>query len=103
MAAAELEPGVPARRGTEFLAGLPVGAQLVVGRAFLGIPEYLVGLADFLEALFGIRLVTDIRVILARQFLVGALDLILGGILRDPHDLVVVFVLHRMFRGLLST
>jgi hypothetical protein len=65
-----------ARRRPEFLPGLPVRAEPVVRAALLGILQDLVGLADFLEAGLGVGLLADVRVVLARQLAVGALDLV---------------------------
>src|SRR5690606_33557191 len=42
-AAAEFEARIPVRRRLEVLAGLPVGAQLVIGGAFFRVLQYLVG------------------------------------------------------------
>src|SRR5438552_2575125 len=54
---------------------LPIGPDRVVPLALLGIAEDLVGLIDLLEALLGLRLLVDVRVVLARQLPVGLLDL----------------------------
>ena len=78
-AATEFKAGVPVRRWIEVLAGLPVRAQLVVGRAFFRVLEYLVGLADFLEACLGVCLLADIGMVFARQLAIGTLDFILAG------------------------
>ena len=54
-AVAKLETLIPVRRGPEVLTRLPLGAELIVGSPFLGILQYLVGLADFLESILGLR------------------------------------------------
>src|SRR5690606_4342679 len=66
-AARRLEPCVPVRRRLEILPSAPVGAQPIVGRAFLRVLEHLVGFADLLETLFGLRLLADVRMVFARQ------------------------------------
>ena len=78
----------------KLLTGLPVGAELIVGRAFFRVLQHLVGFAQFLEFRFGIRFLADIRVILARQLAVGALDFILGGVAFHPQYFVVIFEIH---------
>ena len=92
--AGKLETGIPVRRRTEILAGFPVAAELVVGRAFFEILQYGIGLAQLLEADFSIRIFADIGMIFARQRAVGALDFILAGVARHAHDLVVVLEFH---------
>ena len=48
-------------------------------------------LRDLLEALLGLLVArVAVRVVLARQLAVGLLDLLVGGVLADPEDLVVV-------------
>ena len=94
-ATGKLEPGIPTRWRPEILAGAPVLAQLVVGRALFRVPEHLVGLTELLEAALGIRLFADIRVIFARQLAVGALDLVLRRFAGHAHHRIVVFVVHR--------
>ncbi len=61
----------------EFLPGAPVCPETVVSRALLRIPEHLIGLADPLEFLLRVRLVADIRMIIAGKLSIGALDLVL--------------------------
>ncbi len=48
-----LEAGIPARRRTKFLPRLEAGADLVIGRALFRILQYIMGLANFLEAGLG--------------------------------------------------
>ncbi len=51
-------------------------------------------LANLIEVCFGIGLLAHVRVILPGKLAIGALDLVLSGVARDPHDLEIVFVLH---------
>src|SRR5690606_12629214 len=92
--AAEMKMLLPVRRRPELLTSLPIRAERVVRGPLLGVAQDLVGLADLLEALLGVRLLADVRVILARKAAVGALDLVLRRVPGDAHDLVVVLVLH---------
>jgi len=70
------------------------GAKLVIGRPLFRILQHRVGFANILEALLGIRFLTDIRVVLAGEFAIRLLDLILGRVAGQPHDGVVVLELH---------
>ena len=72
LATVKLETLIPVRWRPEILAGLPVGAQLVVGGALFRIFEHLIGFSHLLESFFGIRLLADVRVVLSGQFAVGA-------------------------------
>src|SRR5690606_9027288 len=83
------------RRRVELLPG-PVTActQLVVGGALLRIAQGLVGLADGLELLLGVRLLAHVRVVLAGEPAVGRADLGLAGARLDPEDRVVILELH---------
>ena len=74
---------------------LPVGAELIILRPFLGIAEHFVGLVDQLEAVRSLGVFVDVRVILARQPAVGGLDLLLGRGARDAEGLVIVLELRR--------
>lgn len=62
----------------------------VVHRALLLIAEHLVGLADLFELLRGVRGVGDVRVVLHRELAIRLLDLILGGVLGDAQQTVVI-------------
>ena len=79
------------------LVGLPVGTELVVGLALLGVGEDLVGLADLLEALLGrgVALV-DVGMVLAGKATEGLLDVGLTGALVYAEGGVVVAILHRL-------
>jgi hypothetical protein len=94
-AAAKLETGVPVRRWAKVLPRPPLRAELIVGRALLGVLEHFVGLAQCLELRLGIRLLTHVRVILPGKLAVRSLNLVLRGIARDAHGLVVILILHQ--------
>src|SRR5690606_24959915 len=84
------------RRRPEVVAGtIAARLQLVVGGALLLVAQHLVGLVDRLEALLGAGFLADVRVVLARQPAVGALDLALAGRRFDAERLVIVLELHR--------
>ncbi|MPM37854.1 hypothetical protein SDC9_84473 [bioreactor metagenome] len=105
------EQVVDVRRGLPLAAVEPEAAPeqaalLVVLLALLGVRQDVVGLRDGLEPL---RLVgvarVGVGVVLARQLAEGLLDVVLGGVLRDAQDLVVVLlepVLRAHRRGLSS-
>lgn len=84
-------------RWTELLAAA-MATQVVVSVALLRITQRLVGLGDFLEALFRIFLFRDVGMELAGKATVGFLDVLVGGAALDAEGLVVVFVFHREFR-----
>src|SRR6266540_2460176 len=79
------------RVGRHLLAvepGLPEG---VVALPLLRVAEHAVGLGDLLEALLSVRVAgVEVRVVLARQLAVGALDLLGRGIAADAEHGVVV-------------
>jgi hypothetical protein len=89
-APAELKPW----RRLEVLSSLPLVAHLVVGGTLLRVFQDGVGLAQFLEAGFGIGGLADVRVILARQLAVGALDFILRCAARQVEGGVVILEFH---------
>src|ERR1700720_1087403 len=93
-AAGELEAAAPVRGRPELLAGFPVGAELVVRGALLGVLQHLVGLLHLLEARLRVRLLAHIGVVLARQPPVGVLDLIRARGSLHAQDLVVVTEFH---------
>ena len=84
---------LPIGRRTELLAGL-ARAERIVGRAFLGVAQHLVGFADLLEPRLGVLLFADVGVVLAREAAIRALDVVGRRIAGDAHDRVVVFVFH---------
>src|SRR5204862_7176507 len=90
---AAAEALVPVVRRAEVLPRA-MAAEAVVGRALVLVLQRLVGLGDLLEALLGVRLLGDVRVVLARELAVGLLDLVVRGPARDAERLVVVLVLH---------
>ena len=85
---------LPARRRAEFGPVAAVAAQLVIFGTFVGVFEDFVGLADLLEPGFGIRLLADVRMELARQPAVGLLDFFRRSLGRDTQHFVVVDELH---------
>ena len=89
----ELETLVPVRRGLEILTGLPIGAELVIGDAFFRVLENFVGLAGFLEFLFRVGFLVDVRVQFARKFAIGTLDLVLRRRPLQPQPSEVVSVM----------
>ena len=78
-------PPAPGRPGT---AGFPIGPQLVVLFALLGVAEHLVGLVDFLE--FFLRplfVLGHVGMVLAGQFAKGLADVVVAGGALTPRDL----------------
>jgi hypothetical protein len=93
-AATKFESGAPVRRWVKFFSRLPIGTQLIIGRAFFRVFEYRIGLAKFLELVFGARLFADVRMIFAGKLSVRTLDFVLGCRAFDAHDFVIVFIIH---------
>ena len=86
--------GAAAEAGVRVDPGMAV---LVVGRALLRVGEHLVGLLGLLELLFrrlGVITLVAVRVVLHGQLAVGLLDLVLGRVLGNAEDLVVVALRH---------
>jgi len=76
--------------------------ELVVGGAFLGVGEDVVGLLGFLELLQRLLVVRiAIRMVLHGQTLEGLLDFGLGGRAADTEDFIVVTLGHRSLSGCL--
>src|SRR3569832_1834656 len=94
-AAAELEARIPIGRRTEVLPGLPIAAELIVGRALLRVFQYLVGLADLFKPGLCVLLLAHVGVVFARELAITALDLVLRRIAGHAQDFVIVLV----FRG----
>jgi hypothetical protein len=91
---------VPARRWPHVVArarALRPGlrAHRVVGGALFGVAQHGVGLVDLGHALFGVRRLAHVRVVLARQLAVGLLDRVGAGRLGHAQDVVVVLEFHR--------
>src|SRR4029453_4900854 len=86
----KLEAGVPVGGWPEVFAGVVTAAQLIVRRAFLGIGEHGVSLVHVLHPRFGVSLLRNVRVILARELAEGLLDVLLLGIARHAERLVVI-------------
>ena len=88
-------PKPPGRRGAAHAAFERGMAELVVGRALLGVLQGLVGLVDLLEFLFG-RLVAGVAV--GVEFLgelaIGGLQVLLAGAARHAQCLVVIALGH---------
>src|SRR3569832_2115692 len=93
-AAAELEARIPIGRRTEVLPGLPIAAELIVGRALLRVFQYLVGLADLFEPGLGVLLLAHVGVVFARELAIAALDLVLRRIAGHAQDFEIVLVIH---------
>src|SRR5450631_1514742 len=94
MAARLAEPLLPIGRRTELLARSVVAAQLVVGRTLVRIPEDFVSLLNVFELRFGVLFLTDVRMVLACQFAIGALDLLRIGAARNTESFVIILELH---------
>ncbi len=73
----------------------PTGAEAVVTRTLLGVRQNLVRLAELLEALLGVAVGVQVRVVLARQLAVGAPDRVGVRVARNAQYLVVVRVAQR--------
>ena len=69
----------PIRRRPKLLSVAEIAAQLVVGGALVRIAQHLVGLLNLFEFVLGVLFLADVRVILTRQFAVGALNFIGAG------------------------
>ena len=87
-------PARPAGWWREVLPGLVVGPKLVVGGSFFRVFQNIVGLCQRLEAGLCIFFLADIRVVLAGQFAVRALDVFRPGAFFDAHRLVIVLEFH---------
>src|SRR5438045_4892225 len=74
---------------------LPLRADRVVSLSLVGIAEDLVGLVDLFELFLRVRLLVDVRVVLACELAVRLLDVLGRGVLRNAEGLVVVLVLDR--------
>jgi hypothetical protein len=70
-------------------------AEPVVPRAFLGVAEHGIRLGGFLEFFFGggVALIA-VRMMLEREFAIGALDVLVACAAGDAQNLVVVLLLH---------
>src|SRR5262249_16040339 len=84
----------PDRWRTE-IAAVRLAAQLVVGRALLRVFQRLPGLADFLEARLGARLLPDVARVVLRRAAIRFLDVVRGRAGFDAERGVIVGVLHR--------
>jgi hypothetical protein len=92
--AAGFKVRVPVGRRLKVLTLLPVGTEAVVGGALLRVFQHLVGFPQLLEALLRVARLADVGMVFARELPVGAFDLVLGGVARHAHHLVVVLEFH---------
>src|SRR5437870_4085665 len=88
----------------ERLGHLPALAVAVVLVALLGVAQHLVGAVDLLEALLGALIARIyVRMMLARQFAVGLLDLFLRSAPFESKHIVIVschqFLVSKILRG----
>ena len=80
-----MEPAGPAALGESGVA-IPI-----VGCAFLIVRQHIVGFAEFLEFLFGVRVVRIlVRMKFYRELAISAFDLIAGRVAIDAQDFVVI-------------
>jgi len=89
-------PGVAEASGSGPGAGVDAGvAELVVAFSFLGVGEDLVGLAELLEAAFGVGVAgVEVGVVLPCKATVGGSDVVVAGAAFDAEDLVIVALGH---------
>src|SRR5262249_44262895 len=85
---------LPSGRRTEILARLIAAAKLIVSRAFFRILERVVGFADFLELLLGVRFLRAAGMILMGELAVPLLDLVRRRCTLHTQYLVIVLVFH---------
>src|SRR5205085_1997344 len=78
----------------ELLPFATPAAELVVGRALLGILERLVGLGDLLEFLLALRILRDVGMVFLRELAIRLLDRIRARAALHPEDGVVILVFH---------
>ena len=88
-------PSLPVRRRPELVTGpVPAGAQLIVLTTPLRILQGFVCFIDRLDFFLGAGLLADIRMVLARQLAIGALDLRITGVRFHSECVVVILELH---------
>ena len=89
----------PVRGRLESFSGLVAAtAQVVVGGTLFDVTEHVVGFVDFLGFLGRVRVLADVRVVLAHELAVGFLDVFRGRAVFQPQSLVIVLVLHAHLR-----
>ena len=93
-AAAIFETVAGVRARPDFVTILETGAEGIECCPLFRVLENLIGLADFLEARFGVGFLVQVRMELARELAMGGLDLRLGRRSRNAHDGVIVLVFH---------
>src|SRR5271165_537206 len=84
----------PIRGRAKLLTGPVVASQLIIGRALLGIAQHLIGFLNLFEAVLGVLLLADVRMILASQLAIGALDLVRIGPTGHAESFVIILILH---------
>lgn len=89
--AIELETCIPVRRRSKFPPCLPIATELIISGALLWVLEDLICFAHFFKFRLSVGFFTHIGVELARQLAVSPLDLILGNVLRNTQDVVIIF------------
>jgi hypothetical protein len=75
-------------------------AMLVIGGAFLGVRQHLVGLFGLFELVFshfGAVTLIAVRVVLHRQFAIRLFDLFLRGVFGNTQSFVIVSFGHVLF------
>src|SRR5208283_4276559 len=79
-------------------AMLPVGAELVVFFALLGVADYLVDIVQFLELGLGLFVVgIDVGMEFARELAIRTLDLSLARLALNSEDFVVIAKFHPVY------
>ncbi len=90
-----IEPARLAAHARPLLVALP---QLVIFLALVLVGEDLIGLVNFLKALFRLRVAgIHVRVILARQFAIRFADVFVGGRPVHAKQFVVIRIIHRCY------
>jgi len=91
---AERRPKALAGAGARVAAVGDLVGQRVVGRALLLVAQHVVGFVDLAHAPLGVRLLADVRVVLARQLAVGLADVLVGRVALHAERLVIVLEFH---------
>ena len=96
-------PGISATRSAATISAwmrlkstFPIGAEIVVFFAFIGVAENLVGLVDLLEFFLGLFFVLGyVRMILPRQTAESLADFVTGRVAVHTQNFIVIFKFHR--------